>query len=216
MLWWRTIWNMAFALMFLAVFLLLVGSELWWRRHSVHGEFSRKFVHITVGTLVAFWPFFLSWNQIRLLSLAFLIVISVSKHFSLFRVIHAVQRPTGGELYFALAVGVVTLVTQDKWIYLAAVAQMSLADGLAAVMGTRYGKQSYLVFGHTKSVIGTLTFFTVSLAILIAYAQLVGVHLSPLFIAVTAALAALIENLGVRGLDNLLVPLFIAVLLAKH
>jgi phytol kinase len=127
-----------------------------------------------------------------------------------------VQRPTGGELYFALAVGLVTLVTRNKWIYLAALAQMSLADGLAAVMGTRYGKQSYLVFGHTKSIMGTLTFFAVSLMILGAYTQLAAVHLGPVFVVAAAALAALVENLGVRGLDNLLVPLFIAALLVKH
>ncbi len=64
----------------LAVFLVLLGSELWWRKHITHSEFSRKFVHITVGSFVAFWPFYLSWGQIRLLSLGFLIVVGISKY----------------------------------------------------------------------------------------------------------------------------------------
>lgn len=199
----------------LAVFLMLLGSELWWRKHIMHSEFSRKFIHITVGSFVAFWPFYLTWTQIRLLSLSFLVVIGLSKYFHVFRAIHSVQRPTLGELYFALAVGIVTFITHDKWIYLASLMQMSLADGFAAVMGVRFGKQSYLVFSHRKSFIGSLTFFVVSLAILIAYSQLAAAHLHPLFMIGAAALAAVIENFAVAGLDNLVVPLLIALLLIK-
>ena len=135
----------------LVVFLILLGSEIWWRRRISHGEFSRKFVHITVGSFVAFWPFFLTWNQIRLLGVGFLVVVGISKYFRLFRAIHTVQRPTMGELYFALAVGLVTFMTHDQWIYMAALMQMSLADGFAAVMGVRFGRQSYLVFSHRKT-----------------------------------------------------------------
>ncbi len=198
------------------MFLILFGSELWWRKHITHGEFSRKFVHITVGSFVAFWPFFLTWNQIRLLSVGFLVVVGISKYFRLFRAIHSVQRPTMGELYFALAVGAVTIMTHDKWIYATALMQMSLADGFAAVMGVRFGRQSYLVFAHRKTLVGSLTFFATSLAILFAYTQLAVVHMGVAFMVSTAALAALMENLGVAGLDNLLVPVIIAAVLIKH
>lgn len=105
---------MTLILTVVAVFVILLGSEFWWRRHVTHSEFSRKFVHITVGSFVAFWPFYLSWNQIRLLSLSFLIVVSISKYFHLFKLIHSVQRPTIGELYFALTAGAITYVTHDK------------------------------------------------------------------------------------------------------
>ncbi len=207
---------MALFLTVLFVFLILLGSELWWRKRITHSEFSRKFVHITVGSFVAFWPFFLSWNEIRLLSLGFLVVIGLSKYFHVFRAIHSVQRPTLGELYFALAVGLLTFVTQNEWIYMAALLQMSLADGFAAVMGVRFGRQSYLMFSHRKTLVGSLTFFVISLAILVAYTQLASVHLNPAFIVAAAALAAVIENFGVGGLDNLLVPLVIAVLLVNY
>jgi phytol kinase len=207
---------MALILTVLFVFVVLLGSEWWWRKRISHSEFSRKFVHITIGSFVAFWPFFLSWNEIRLLSLGFLVVIGLSKYFHVFRAIHSVQRPTLGELYFALAVGLLTFVTQNEWIYMAALLQMSLADGFAAVMGVRFGRQSYLMFSHRKTMVGSLTFFVVSLGILIVYGQLADVHLSPVFIAGAAALAALIENFGVAGLDNLLVPLVITLLLVNY
>ncbi len=207
---------MALILTVLGVFLLLLGSEFWWRRHITHSEFSRKFVHITVGSFVAFWPFYLTWNQIRLLSLSFLVVVGISKYFRLFRVIHSVQRPTMGELYFALAAGAITYVTHDKWIYMASLLQMSLADGFAAVMGVRYGRQSYLVFSHRKSIVGSLTFFVTSFAILAAFSQAAGVHLGIVYMFSAAGLAAVIENFAVAGLDNLLVPLAIALLLVSR
>ncbi|MGH7488867.1 MAG: hypothetical protein ACREMY_25190 [bacterium] len=200
----------------LAVFVVLLASEFWWRRHVKHSEFSRKSVHITVGSFVAFWPFYLDWNQIRLLSVGFLVVVGISKYFRLFRAIHSVQRPTMGELYFALAAGAVTYLTHDHWIYMTALLQMSLADGFAAVMGVRYGKQSYLVFGHRKSLVGSVTFFLTSLAILVGYTLLTPAHLGPVFMVGAAALAAIAENLAVAGVDNLLVPVLIAWLLITH
>lgn len=202
---------MAFLLAVLVVFVLLAGCELWWRRRDVHGEFSRKFIHVTVGSFVAFWPFFLSWNQIRLLSVAFLIVVLISKQLQIFKAIHSVQRPTWGEIFFALAVGVVTFITHDKWVYMAALLQMSLADGLAAVMGVRYGLgRAYKVLGHTKTLIGSATFYIISVTILVAF-----VHFSTMMLTIPAILAlafaaTIIENFGVQGFDNLLVPVVVA------
>jgi dolichol kinase len=202
---------MAILLTVLAVLALILIGEFWWRRQRIHGEFTRKFVHITVGSFVAFWPFFLSWDEIRLLSAAFLVVVGISKHLRVFRAIHSVQRPTWGELCFALAVGIITFITQDKWIYMAALLQMSLADGFAAVIGTRYGQRfRYVVFGHAKSVLGTLTFFIVSVLILFGYSQGSGQYLAAMFIFDLAVATSAIENLGVAGLDNLLVPVAVA------
>jgi phytol kinase len=200
--------------LFITVFLVglvVFASELWWRRLSTHDEFSRKFVHITVGSFVAFWPFFLSWREIELLSLAFLIVVGASKYLNVFKAIHSVQRPTYGELFFALAVGAVAFTTHDKWVYMAALLQMSLADGFAAIIGIRYGKRSqYHVLDQVKSVAGTAAFIVVSTIILFVYRHYSGAHLSIGYIIGLALAAALIENVAVLGLDNLLVPLLVA------
>lgn len=201
----------------LIVFVLLLASEIWWRRRQVHGEFSRKFVHITVGSFVAFWPFFLSWRQIEVLSLAFLLVVTASKYLRVFQAVHSVQRPTWGELFFAAAVGLVALITHDKWIYMAALLQMGLADGLAAVIGVRYGNRlKYLVLKHPKSIAGTLAFFVVSFGILAAFGHWSGMPLGLNYILAVSALASVLENLAVFGLDNLLVPLFVALVLANR
>jgi phytol kinase len=205
---------MALLIPILAIGVLLIISELWWRHTRVHGEVSRKFVHITVGSFVAFWPFFLNWHRIELLSVAFVLATVVSKRLNLFKAIHSVQRPTAGELFFALAVGLTAAITHDKWIYMTALLQMSVADGLAAVIGVRYGRrQRYLVFGQAKSVPGTLTFAVAFLAILLVYNHFGG---SPLSVAAMLGLTlagTFIENFALFGLDNLLVPLLVAAVL---
>ena len=207
---------MIIALVVLAIFVLLLLSEALWRTRTVHDEISRKFVHLTVGTFVAFWPFFLSWDVIKLLSLAFLIVVLISKYLNIFQAIHSVQRPTWGELFFAAVVGVLAFVTHDKWIYATSLLQMSLADGLAAVVGVQLGKrQRYHVLGHAKSIVGTVTFFVISFLILLIYSAHSGTHLALASVLALSFGATILENFAVHGFDNLLVPLLVALVLTK-
>ncbi|MDB5171077.1 MAG: phosphatidate cytidylyltransferase [Candidatus Saccharibacteria bacterium] len=203
---------MPFALSVFLVLILLVASELWWRRRDVHGEFSRKFVHITVGSFVAFWPYFLTPRQIMLLSLAFLVGVAVSKYLNIFQAIHSVQRPTLGEFWFALVVGLLALITDTHpHIYTTALLVMALADGLAAVVGIHFGNgYRYVVFGSPKSILGTATFFATTCLILTGYVLATPGALALSLIFPIAAVATILENVAVRGLDNLLVPLFMA------
>ena len=201
---------MAIILTVLSIFVLLLVSEFMWRKRKIHDEISRKFVHLTVGTFVAFWPFFLSWNTVKLLSLAFLIVVLISKYLNIFQAIHSVQRPTWGELFFAIIVGALAFVTHDKWIYAASLMQMSLADGMAAIIGTYFGKkQRYYILGQAKSVAGTIAFFVVSLAILIIYSAQSGHHVAIATMVSLSLGSAVLENVAVQGFDNLLVPLLV-------
>jgi len=200
----------------LGIFAVLCASELGWRKHWLNNEVGRKFVHITVGSFVAFWPFFLSWNEIRLLSLAFFVTVIVSARLKLFRAINSVQRPTYGEVFFALTVGLLTLITHSKGVYAAALLQMSLADGFAAIVGTRYGRDNkYHLWGHNKSIVGTATFIVTSLVILTGYSVFSVNGLPAGIIALGALGAALLENVAPLGLDNLIVPLYIGLLLTN-
>lgn len=196
------------------VFCLLVVGELLAKRNKKYPELNRKFVHIAVGSFVAFWPLILTWEQIIGLSIAFVCVVTISKRLHIFRSIHGVKRATMGEVYFALIVGLLAMVTQDGWIYMTALLHMSLADGLAAVIGTRYGKgNNYKILGSTKSLVGTLTFFVVSLAILAVYVSEPAHTVALLPLAGVALAATMLENVGIGGLDNISVPIVVAVAL---
>ncbi len=205
-----------FGLVVAVVFGLLIVGEFLSRSQKLPPEICRKFVHITVGSFVAFWPLLLSWNQILLLSAAFVAVVGISKYLNVFQAIHSVQRPTMGEVFFAISVGLLAVLTQNGWMYMAALLHMSLADGMAAVIGSRYGKKtSYKVLGHVKSVVGSLTFFVISVAILWGYSIGTDTSIHAAIILGASFIATFLENFSVRGLDNITVPVWVAIVLYR-
>lgn len=197
-------------------FCILVCAEYLSRSKQIHAELTRKLVHVAVGTFVAFWPFFLSWRQIQLLSLSFFVVVCLSIKFNIFSSIHAVKRSITGELLFAVVIGLLALIATNKWVFMAAMLHLSLADGLAAIVGLGWGdKNGYRVFGRLKSVAGTTAFVISSAVILATYA--IFAHSTTSFATYLwlPLVAAATENLAVHGTDNLVMPMIIALVLSS-
>ncbi len=196
------------------VFVILLFAEYLARRTTLHAELTRKFVHMMVGTFVAFWPFFISWRQIEMLSVAFLVVILISVRLTIFRAIHTVPRKAVGEILFAMVIGFLALLSSTKWIFGAAMLHLSLGDGIAAVVGLSLGDgNQYKVFRHVKSIAGTSAFLVTSLIIMIGYVMLSGAPASLTALLVVPVAATLTENMAVNGTDNLLMPLVVALIL---
>ncbi len=198
----------------LVVFLLLSTVEYLRRDKLSSSEYTRKFIHISVGSFVAFWPYFLSWRQIELLATAFFVVILISRTQTIFSSIHSVGRKTFGELLFAAVIGISAMITHNHLIFTIAILHLSLADGLAAVVGMKYGKkQSYKVLGHHKSIPGTATFWICSVILLSVYFAISHATGFLPTIFWLPVLAALLENIGIYGTDNLLVPMIVLIAL---
>lgn len=203
---------MAILIALAGVFAVLALSELLWRTKRIRGESARKLVHISVGTFVAFWPYFMSWHQIQLMSLAFLVVVVISQQRNIFHAIHSVKRRTWGEIWFAIGIGLAALLAPPAIVFTAAILHLSLADGLAAIIGQKYGLlHQYKIHHYTKTLAGTLTFYAISTLIVVA-TVIAGPGLSitvlPLIVWLPM-LATLSENIGVGGVDNILVPIVV-------
>lgn len=194
------------------VFALLILTEYLWRSNKLRGESARKFIHIIVGSYVAFWPFFISFMAIQLISVAFLLVVMVSQQFDIFKAIHGVARRTWGEVLFAVGIGLVATLAKEPWVFTACILHMSVGDGLAALAGKRWGKgNSYEIDGHVKSVVGTVVFWVCSFVITgvtIYFVPALHADIRPLLIWLPIG-AALTENIGIGGTDNVLVPLLV-------
>jgi phytol kinase len=207
---------MPFFITVIAVGLIVLLSELVWRnkKQGKNRELGRKIVHMSVGALLAFSPYFLHWYEIEIISFSFFIVIVISKSLNIFTSIHAVDRKTFGEIFFALSFGLVALVTHEKSIYLAAILLMSIADGAAAIMGIYFGKNNfYRVFGTRKSVVGTTSFFVCSLIILLLVKSQSGLNGTYAYLPAIAVVATVLENVSVWGADDITVPIVTALLL---
>jgi phytol kinase len=197
-------------------FCILIGAEYLSRAKQIHAELTRKLVHVAVGSFVAFWPFFLGWRQIQLLSLAFFVVICISIKFNIFSSIHAVKRSITGELLFAIVIGLLATINSNEWVFLAAMLHLSLADGLAAVVGLGWGDNNgYKVFGRMKSFAGSVAFLITSFCILAVYALFSDSTTSLVTLLWLPFVATAVENLAVQGTDNLVMPLAIALVLGS-
>ncbi len=197
-----------------SVALILVLAELLWRKKIITGEVQRKFTHIGCGVFIAFWPWLVSWQAIGLMGLAMFVGVVLNRisdakfhHYS-----HGMERRGYGDVYFALAVVLCAAFTDEQVFFALAILTLALADGLAAIVGKKFGKKTaYKVFGQTKSLVGSMTFWLVSLSILgggvlyayqdIGFAGYVGL------LVLLPPVLTLLENFSAGGLDNVTVPL---------
>ena len=202
----------------LGIGLILGISEILWQKKVLKGESQRKFVHLVGGTFAAFWPWLISWRTIQALGIALLagVLFNRYKKFSHFQ--DGARRKSYGDIFSALAIILAATLTDEPVFYAIAILHLALADGLAAVIGTKYGRKwRYSVFGQTKTVIGSMTFWFVSLCILgygVLFASDVLLHnnYALLLVALPPALTAL-ENFAILGFDNIVIPVAVIVAL---
>lgn len=201
--------------------ILLLSEFLWSTNIFKKAETPRKLVHIVTGVYIAFWPLLMSFRWIQVLSLLLFAVVYASKRFHIFRSVHSVNRPTYGELLFPLGVLVAAVFAQSGWTYMAAVMHLSVADGLAALVGVRYmhiKKYRYHVFGQPKTSIGSAVFFVTSLFIISATILVDPAAYGENYLLVMLLLpivTTFIENIAVYGTDNLLVPIAVIAVLGS-
>ena len=204
------------ALCLIGIVLIVCVAEVLYRRKILRGEYQRKFIHITSGTFIAFWPWLISFKSIEVAG-ALLVVGSVINHWlKAFHYSSDLNRHTYGDIFFALAILLTSLATHNKLFFALAILNMALADGLAAVVGQKYGKNwRYMILTHTKTVIGSMTFWLISLCIFG-----VGLLFSPvlmphyfLLILLLPPLLAILENFPGLGSDNIFVPIVVVLIL---
>jgi phytol kinase len=126
-------------------------------------------------------------------------------------VLHDCNRRSMGELYFAVSVASLVLLTRESpLLYVIPILILSLADAAAAICGRLIPSQSLTGFLRGKSVAGCTAFFvvaaTICIVVLAAYTNLPAWQIG--FCALVVATATcLAEAICRGGLDNLVVPL---------
>ena len=184
--------------------------------HAIAGELQRKLLHISIGLTALSFPLFLkeSWTVIAALGLVVVWLIAVRQIPLLQRyfgsVLQKVRRNSLGEIYYALAIAFLLLLTPDRPIlFLIPILILALADAFAAIVGTVFPIGRFSGIARGKTVAGCVTFFVVafltSFGVLVAFADL---QIADAFIIATvlAAATCVVEAISRRGIDNLVVP----------
>jgi phytol kinase len=204
---------------YLAVFAVLVTAEKLTKHKKIPTEVGRKIPHIAAAVAVALWPHFVSYGAIVVVSILHACAAWYVKHNNMFRHVRSVGRVSYGEFYFAAGVILTAFFSPPAWAFSIAILHLGIADGLAAIVGRAKGRRHrFAILGQTKSVEGSAAFFVSSLLLtglgllLAAPTGLTQVWLVVILVPVSATL---LEMVGVYGLDNILVPVFVAAILGS-
>ena len=192
----------------------LIGlAEVLRRWRGYNSDFTRKIIHIGVGMLAWALPFLFAEPWLFIVAcVGFMIINLLDWHFGFFAAMSSSSRSNLGTVYFPLAAAVVAYTYWDTPpIMVAALMPLAWGDGLAPVIGKRFGRHTYLIRGNTRSIEGSIGFFFA--ALIATWLALWVIPGSPAITPGEAFLpallvsffTALVEAITIWGLDNLTV-----------
>ncbi|MDY0294820.1 MAG: hypothetical protein RBQ71_03330 [Acholeplasmataceae bacterium] len=198
---------------YLLIFLIIGISTVLQKNEVLGDEGARKFIHIGVSNWwILAMIFFVDEHAVWYAVIApftFIVLNYLSYRLNILKAMERGGKGNLGTVYFPISLLILVIltfgVTQNPWIGAVGILVMGYGDGLAAVIGTAYGKHK-LAFG--KSIEGSLTMFIVSFIIVFGISLFLTSIISAVFIALGVAIVAtVVELLTPKGLDNLSVPL---------
>lgn len=179
-------------------------------------EASRKFIHILLSNIWIIYCIFIDILWVAaILPAVFIVINSLSYKFKIFKTMEREQNDGFGTIYYAISILLVTIFSYlqaDPMIGAAGMLIMGYGDGLAAVVGKRFRSKEYKIFGATKTIAGSITMYVVSLIISCIVFYIMGMEYFIIKAFITAIIAALLEAVSVKGLDNISVPIMVTVL----
>ena len=188
------------------------------RLQGTDAEFTRKIVHIGSGNvvLIAWWLKLPAWVLIGASFIASLVAL-ISYFLPILPSINSVGRKSLGTFFYAVSIGVLAQwfwsIGQPQYLVIG-ILVMAWGDGMAAIIGKRFGQHSYTVLGVKKSLEGSLTMMGVSFLVSSVILFWVGLPMLTVgIVSLMIAIAAMaLEAFSKLGIDNLTVPLGSAVL----
>ncbi len=166
-------------IVFIFVFAVIGTGEVLRKRKGLDPNFTRKMIHFFAGDAILFCPFFINPQIIPIIPLAMGILIffsspksPIQSMKSMFEVMARAEDYAAGHiygpLYYIISIGILVSIFAYPagtayWplFTLAAVGLFAMyyGDGLATIVGQRWGKHKYTIRGCTRSIQGSLTVF---------------------------------------------------------
>jgi len=204
-------------LVYIYVVILLIVSE---KLLDKWPELSRKFLHIMVGNVAFLLPIFqTSWVMAFVAAGPFILFTFLMSPYTPIKSIKGRTSAAGhsmGLVYYAITWTILAYLFFDNMVIIAiGILAMSYGDGFASIIGIRFGKKKYNVFGDQKSYVGSFAMFVFTFITTVVALVYYSIPLSSYVFLVLlgiAVVAAIVEGLTPKGLDNLSVPFVVAFL----
>jgi len=203
------------ALVYIYVVILLIITEKILDKYPTA---SRKILHIMTGNIAFLLPIFQTKEVMAFLAAGpFILFTFLMSPHSPIKSIKGKTSSAGhgmGLVYYAISWTILAYIFFDYMVVIAiAIFAMSYGDGFASLLGMKFGKRKYKIFGDKKSYVGSISMFIFTLIMIVIAFLYYGVDITSyklLVLAFIAMAAAIIEAITPRGLDNLSVPLSIS------
>jgi dolichol kinase len=206
------------AAVYIYVALLIVFTEkVFSKRYPMQ---SRKFLHIMTGNIAFILPLFETREIMAFVAAGpFILFTFLMSPYSPIKSMRGKTSEAGhglGLVYYAITWTVLAYAFFDhREIIAMGILAMSYGDGLASLIGIKYGKRKYCVFKDTKSYVGSIAMFVCTFLLLVIallfYAEPVTTWVA-VYLLCMAGVATIVEGVTPLGLDNLSVP-FVAALM---
>lgn len=197
-----------FVALIFAVFIIFLVAVEWWvsglkLQGGIKGEVVRKLIHIGSALLLLAAPQLLSPMEIVFLLVLVALVLGLGRALGIIHSMHTVQRRSWGELFFPLGIAINALLFLPAFphAYAVGILTLAIADSLAALVGSTWGRHKIPVMDRRRSFEGSAAFIAATAFILLWFGAPMGV---PLLIGLF--LLAIMEALLPWGIDNLTIP----------
>jgi phytol kinase len=206
------------AAVYIYVVVLIVFTEkVFSKKYPVQ---SRKFLHIMTGNIAFILPLFETREIMAFLAAGpFILFTFLMSPYSPIKSMRGKTSEAGhglGLVYYAITWTVLAYVFFDhREIIAMGILAMSYGDGLASLIGIKYGERKYTVFKDTKSYVGSVAMFVCTFLLLIIALLFYTVPVTGRVVAYLlcmAGVATVVEGITPLGLDNLSVPFVVALM----
>ena len=206
------------SLTILWVSIFLVFSELLARVGKLSKENARKLIHIGVGNVVFFIPLFENFIIAIIIPATFIIgnyFLSPLSPISKIKLKTFEAGNSLGTIFYPISLTIVIFLFFDiNWKIIACFMPLVYGDGFAAVFGPKSNSGKYIIFGNTKSILGTgiISLFSI-ISVFGGILVMEGDLMLAIYVSLITGIAApIIENLSPKGTDNLFIPIILSIL----
>jgi len=197
-------------LIFLFLFFLVFAlAELLYIR-KIPQYITRKVVHMGGGLVTVFMPLFVTLKTFVILGIGFFLLLLISKQKKFLNSIHKMKSESNGAILFAPSLVLTGLIFWpiNIHIFQGATLVLALSDGIAGIIGNKYGRKKYKITGN-KTIEGSLVFFLITVLIFLGILYISDkMALSKIIFVLLGSLTlTIIEAVFSKGWDNLFIPL---------
>lgn len=199
------------------VAVLLIISEKLMKKYPVYG---RKFLHIMTGNIAFLLPIFQTMEIMAFFAAApFILLTFLMTPKSPIKSIKGKTSAAGhgmGLVYYSISWTILAYVFfENKLVIAIGILAMSYGDGFASLIGSKFGKIKFEIWGNYKSMLGSFSMFIFSYITFIIAIMFYNFSINSnvlIFLLFIALSGMIIELITPKGFDNLSVPFITSIL----